>query len=102
MGVPYFHTHLDISDPDETSTQFYRARQGVYSGFSLTVIDIANRGYTGFAKKFLENRVVQYLSKISYGIYLYHLIAALFFWRIFDIVQRVMNEKGYDLSATGR
>ena len=72
------------------------------SFFSLTVIDIANRGYTGFAGRFLVNRVVQYLSKISYGIYLYHLIAALFFWRIFEIVQRVMNEKGYDLSATGR
>ncbi len=72
------------------------------SFFAVTIIDIANRGYTGFTKKFLENRLVQYLSKISYGIYLYHLIATLFFWRIFDIVQRGLSNKGYDLSAAGK
>lgn len=72
------------------------------SFFSVTIIDIANRGYTGFAKIFLENRLVQYLSKISYGIYLYHLIATLFFWRIFDSVQRGLSDKGYDLSAAGK
>jgi peptidoglycan/LPS O-acetylase OafA/YrhL len=70
--------------------------------FSVTVIDIANRGYTGFAKKFLENRLVQYLSKISYGIYLYHLIATLFFWKLFDVVSRALSARGYDLSAAGK
>ena len=72
------------------------------SFFSVTIIDIANRGYTGFAKKFLENRIVQYLSKISYGIYLYHLIATLFFWKLFDIVQLSLGRKGIDLSAAGK
>lgn len=72
------------------------------SFFSVLVIDIANRGYTGIAKVFLENRVVQYLSKISYGIYLYHLIAALFFWKSFAVLQRVLSAKGYDLSALGK
>lgn len=70
--------------------------------FSVTIIDIANRGYTGIAKMFLENRLVQYLSKISYGIYLYHLIATLFFWRIFAIVQHALIGSGYDLSAAGK
>jgi len=70
--------------------------------FSVTVIDIANRGYKGFAGKFLENRLVQYLSKISYGIYLYHLIATLFFWKLFGIVQQAISAKGYDLSALGK
>jgi peptidoglycan/LPS O-acetylase OafA/YrhL len=70
--------------------------------FSVTIIDIANKGYTGFAKKFLENRIVQYLSRISYGIYLYHLIAALFFWKSFSVLQRILSAKGYDISGTGR
>jgi peptidoglycan/LPS O-acetylase OafA/YrhL len=70
--------------------------------FAVTIIDIANRGYTGITKKFLENRLVQYLSKISYGIYLYHLIATLFFWKIFAIVQRNFIGRGLDLSAAGK
>jgi peptidoglycan/LPS O-acetylase OafA/YrhL len=70
--------------------------------FAVTVIDIANRGYTGIAKIFLENRLVQYLSKISYGIYLYHLIATLFFWKIFEIAQNILIRYGYDLSAAGK
>jgi peptidoglycan/LPS O-acetylase OafA/YrhL len=68
--------------------------------FAVTIIDIANRGYTGITKKFLENRVVQYLSKISYGIYLYHLIVPVFFWKAFDVAQRYFS--GYDLSAVGK
>jgi peptidoglycan/LPS O-acetylase OafA/YrhL len=70
--------------------------------FAVTIIDIANRGYTGIAKIFLENRLVQYLSKISYGIYLYHLIATLFFWRIFEIAQHALIGSGYDLSSAGK
>jgi peptidoglycan/LPS O-acetylase OafA/YrhL len=72
------------------------------SFFTILVIDVANRGYTGLAKKFLENGIVQYLSKISYGIYLYHLIATLFFWKLFDIVQRILSVRGYDLSPAGK
>jgi peptidoglycan/LPS O-acetylase OafA/YrhL len=72
------------------------------SFFTILVIDVANRGYTGFTKKFLENGVVQYLSKISYGIYLYHLIATLFFWKLFDVIQRTLSTYGYDLSAAGK
>ena len=69
------------------------------SFFALTLVDMANQGYKGFLKIFLENKLVQYLSKISYGIYLYHLIAALFFWKLFDMVQQSMMKSGYDLSA---
>jgi peptidoglycan/LPS O-acetylase OafA/YrhL len=68
--------------------------------FAVTIIDIANRGYTGITKKFLENSVVQYLSKISYSIYLYHLIVAVFFWKIFAAAQHYFS--GYDLTAIGK
>lgn len=87
-------------------TSHYRSLVGLdrlfISLYTVTVIDTANRGYTGFIKKFLENRVVQYLSKISYGIYLYHLIATLFFWKIFDAVQRYLVPRGFDLSGAGK
>lgn len=72
------------------------------SFFTILVIDVANRGYTGFTKKFLENGIVQYLSKISYGIYLYHLITTLFFWKLFNVVQRWLSASGVDLSALGK
>jgi len=72
------------------------------SFFAVTLVDAANRGYKGFLKVFLENSIVQYLSKISYGIYLYHLISALFFWKLFDLIQRALTHAGYDLSALGK
>jgi len=72
------------------------------SFFAVMLVDAANRGYKGFLKVFLENSIVQYLSKISYGIYLYHLISALFFWKLFDLIQRAMTHAGYDLSALGK
>ena len=68
--------------------------------FAITIIDTANRGYTGITKKFLENSVVQYLSKISYGIYLYHLIVTIFFWKAFGAAQHYFS--GYDLSPIAR
>jgi peptidoglycan/LPS O-acetylase OafA/YrhL len=44
--------------------------------------------------------VVQYLSRISYGIYLYHLIVPVFFWKAFGAAQRYFS--GYDLSEIGK
>jgi len=61
---------------------------------------MVNRGYKGITKKFLENGLVQYLSKISYGIYLYHLIVTVFFWKMLNAAQHYFS--GYDLSAIGR
>jgi peptidoglycan/LPS O-acetylase OafA/YrhL len=81
---------------------FFALDRVFISLFTVLVIDVANRGYTGVTKRFLENRTVQYLSKISYGIYLYHLIATLFFWKSFEILQRWMSKQGFDLSAAGK
>ncbi len=68
--------------------------------FAVTIIDIANRGYKGITKKFLENSIVQYLSKISYGIYLWHLLMTVFFWSAFDAAAHYFSR--YDLSALRR
>jgi peptidoglycan/LPS O-acetylase OafA/YrhL len=69
------------------------------SFYTVVVIHVANRGFKGFMKKFLENGWVQHLSKISYGIYLYHLITALFFWKIYAVVHRALAERGYEFKA---
>ena len=44
----------------------------------------ASIGYDNWFGRFLENRIVRYLAKISYGIYIYHLIAPLLFWKFFN------------------
>jgi peptidoglycan/LPS O-acetylase OafA/YrhL len=40
--------------------------------------------YTGIIKKFLENAVIVYLGKISYGLYLYHLFIPQFITIVFN------------------
>jgi peptidoglycan/LPS O-acetylase OafA/YrhL len=42
-------------------------------GYSVTY------GYTGVIKRILENRVIVYLGRISYGLYLFHLFVPVFF-----------------------
>jgi hypothetical protein len=37
------------------------------------------------------------MHRMSLWLYLYHLIATLFFWKMFDLVQRSLSERGYDL-----
>jgi len=102
VGLPDCDPSLVITHYHKSSSKLYWVGQVFISFFALTLIDIANRGYKGFLKIFLESRIVQYLSKISYGIYLYHLIAALFFWKFFDFTQRTLSNWGYDLSAAGK
>ncbi len=69
------------------------------SFYAVVLIHAAHRGFKGFMKTFLENSWVQHLSKISYGIYLYHLISALFFWKIYAIIHRALVLRGYDFAA---
>lgn len=56
----------------------------LFSIVSYRLIEIAIFGYNGFLGAFLENKVVLYLGKISYGIYLYHLIIPIIFWQLFN------------------
>jgi len=69
---------------------------------AIAVIDTGNRGYKGLFRKLMENSIVQYLSKISYGIYLYHLIVTLFFWKTFAAVNRGLLMRGYNISFLER
>ncbi|MFC4212701.1 acyltransferase family protein [Pedobacter lithocola] len=56
----------------------------IFSIISYRLIEIAIFGYKGFLARFLENRFILYLGKISYGIYLYHLIIPVVFWKLFN------------------
>jgi peptidoglycan/LPS O-acetylase OafA/YrhL len=93
---------LLILTSDRHLRVFYGLDRVFISLFTVLVIDVANRGYTGITKKFLENSIVQWLSKISYGIYLYHLITTLFFWKLFEFLQPRLGKYGYDLSFVGK
>lgn len=44
----------------------------VVSAVSFYLIAKASAGFGGFMKKIMENKVLTYLGKISYGMYLYH------------------------------
>ena len=61
-------------------------------------IEGASNGYKNFFGRFLENKTVLYLAKISYGIYLYHIFAAYLFWRVMGKISPVLKTKfGIDL-----
>ena len=55
----------------------------IISTLSLIVIAKASIGFNGFLKKILENKILVYLGKISYGLYLYHvLVPLLYIWLV--------------------
>ncbi|WP_316817224.1 acyltransferase [Pedobacter nyackensis] len=58
----------------------------LYSIISMKIIEGAVFGYNGKLGRFLQNKVVVYIGQISYGIYLYHLLVPVLFWRLFDKV----------------
>ena len=47
------------------------------------LVSKAAEGFTGAIGYFLNWQALRYLGRISYGIYLYHLPASLFIWKIF-------------------
>ncbi len=53
---------------------------------AMVVIEGANKGYTNRFGRFLQNKYILYLAKISYGIYLYHVLVAYLFWKILNRV----------------
>jgi peptidoglycan/LPS O-acetylase OafA/YrhL len=64
----------------------------LFAVFSMKIIERAITGYKNHLGKFLENRVVLYLGKISYGIYIWHLLIPVLFWRLFDLVYGKLND----------
>lgn len=63
------------------------------SSLSLGLVYIgSNNAFVGLFKRFLENKKVVYIGKISYGVYLYHLpIAYIFTVYLFDPVWNSIN-----------
>jgi len=53
---------------------------------AVVVVEGANRGYKNFIGSFLQHKVVVYLAKISYGMYLYHIFVAYLFWKVISII----------------
>lgn len=58
----------------------------LFSMVSMKIIDGAAVGYRNFVGKFLQNRAVTYVGKISYGIYLYHLLIPVLLWKTYDFI----------------
>jgi peptidoglycan/LPS O-acetylase OafA/YrhL len=57
----------------------------IFSMLSFKIIEAAAVGFKGGLGRFLENKTVLFIGKISYGIYLYHLMVPIVFWKLFNI-----------------
>ena len=51
---------------------------------TMILIAGADKGYKNLFGRFLQHPWVTYLGKISYGIYLYHLLLPYVFWKLYD------------------
>jgi peptidoglycan/LPS O-acetylase OafA/YrhL len=58
----------------------------IFSMIAFKIIDIAAVGFKGWFGSFLENKIVVFIGRISYGIYLYHLLVPIIFWKVFSII----------------
>ncbi len=59
----------------------------LFSVVSYAVIEGAVKLYQNFFGKFLQHKAVVYIGRISYGIYLYHLLVPIVFWRSYSYVK---------------
>lgn len=60
----------------------------LFSVMSFAFIEGAVKMYKNFFGKFLESKGIVYIGRISYGIYLYHLIVPIVFWRFYSYVKK--------------
>ena len=67
---------------------------------AVVVIEGASKGYKNWFGWLLENKVVLYLAKISYGIYLYHIITAYLFWKFIGLLNNYAT-RHFQLDLTG-
>ncbi len=58
----------------------------LFSIVSYKIIEGAVKGYKNYFGKFLENKTVVGLGRLSYGIYLYHLLVPVVFWKLYKLV----------------
>ncbi len=68
-----------------------------FSVISFALIEGALKGYNNWFGKFLVNKKVLYVGRLSYGIYLYHLLVPVIFWRLYRLVSRYFeaNHAGF-------
>jgi peptidoglycan/LPS O-acetylase OafA/YrhL len=66
---------------------------------SMILIEGADKGYRNLFGKFLEHRWVTYLGRISYGIYLYHIMMPFVFWKLYNPLSHyLLQKKNVDLA----
>jgi peptidoglycan/LPS O-acetylase OafA/YrhL len=66
---------------------------------TMILIAGADKGYKNGFGRFLQHKWVIYLGKISYGIYLYHLLVPYVFWKIYNSAAHWLMLK-YQMSLT--
>lgn len=79
-GIP-FGVIIILTRSEYLSFVFNRL---LFAMISMKVVQGAVTGYKSYFGKFLQNKAVLYLARISYGIYLYHLVLPFAFWKLYD------------------
>jgi peptidoglycan/LPS O-acetylase OafA/YrhL len=64
-----------------------------FSIISFAIIEGALKGYNNWFGRFLVNKRVLYIGRISYGIYLYHLLVPVIFWRLYRGLSHYFEDK---------
>jgi peptidoglycan/LPS O-acetylase OafA/YrhL len=84
-------------DPMWENMKVYKEPAATLLYFFIVLIAVKN-GFKGLAKKFLENRVMVYIGKISYGLYVYHLFMGPLFFNFLNHYLKIKtSDFGYFL-----
>jgi peptidoglycan/LPS O-acetylase OafA/YrhL len=59
----------------------------------MKAIEGAIKGYKNGFGNFLSHRISLYIGKISYGIYLWHLLVPVMFWKLYNDVYAYLNKE---------
>lgn len=83
VGIPLFValnvTSLPLMNNSVMSVMLYTVSSIVF----FWLVDRAAKGFSGIVGKFLELKLLTYLGKISYGIYMFHLLVPMAVYKVF-------------------
>lgn len=97
IGVPLFITFnlIRLINLDGIFCNTWVLEYATASIFFCCVINRAAKGFDGIIGSVLENKVIVYLGRISYGIYVYHILVAYLLPYLFGYLGLIYPESTY-------
>lgn len=95
IGFPSFALSYFIDIPQKYAVLIYTVLPLSACLCFALVIHLASIGIRGTIGRILDSAILRYLGKISYGIYLYHLVTWRLFAKVFSFLNISTLEKGW-------